>query len=273
MGGGAGVSLNEAGQLQVATPVGGFEDDKPYAYQEDDGQREEVMAAYVLKGEGGGEGQVYGFRVGAYNHSLPLVIDPAVLVYAGYIGGLYGDSGTGIAVDSAGNAYITGATYSMEASFPVTVGPDLTFNRVGVVLTTDAFVAKVNPGGTALVYAGYIGGDGWDFGDGIAVDGAGNAYVIGTTGIRGPGEPGSTEASFPVTVGPDLTFNGGTDAFVAKVNPGGTASHWSMPATSGVLMMTQAPGLPWTGPAMLTSSGTLGLLECQKVGPRRRPFQ
>ena len=222
---GAEVSLNEAGQLQVATPVGGFEDDKPYAYQEDDGQREEVMAAYVLKGEGGGEGQVYGFRVGAYNHSLPLVIDPAVLVYAGYIGGLYGDSGTGIAVDSAGNAYITGATYSMEASFPVTVGPDLTFNRVGVVLTTDAFVAKVNPGGTALVYAGYIGGDGWDFGDGIAVDGAGNAYVIGTTGIRGPGEPGSTEASFPVTVGPDLSSNGPNffrDAFVAKVNPGGT---------------------------------------------------
>ena len=56
------------------------------------------------------------------------------------------------------------------------------------------------PAGTALVYAGYIGGTGFDRGFGIAVDGAGNAYVTGFTD--------STEASFPVTVGPDLTFNG-----------------------------------------------------------------
>ena len=208
---GAAVSLNEAGQLQVTTPVGGFEGEKPYAYQEYDGQREEVAAAYVLEGEGGGEGQVYGFRVGAYNRSLPLVIDPAVLVYAGYIGGAGPDPGLGIAVDGARNAYITGSTGSAETSFPVTVGPDLTFNGG----SDDAFVAKVNAAGTALVYAGYIGGIGSDRGGGIAVDEAGNAYVTGFTD--------STEASFPVTVGPDLTFNGFFDAFVAKVNPGGTA--------------------------------------------------
>ena len=216
---GAEVSLDQAGQLQVVTPAGGFQDDKPYAYQEDDGQRDEVAAAYVLEGEGAGEGQVYGFRLGAYDPSLPLVIDPAMLVYAGYIGGSGNDFGNGIAVDGAGNAYITGFTLSTEASFPATVGPDLTFNG-GVF---DAFVAKVNPGGTALVYAGYIGGAGFDRGFAIAVDGAGNAYVTGITE--------STEASFPVTVWPDLTFNdaagplrlGLGDAFVAKVNPGGTA--------------------------------------------------
>ena len=209
---GAEVSLNEAGQLQVATSVGGFEDDKPYAYQEDDGQRDEVAAAYVLEGEGAGEGQVYGFRLGAYDLSRPLVIDPAVLVYAGYIGGAGFDEGQGIAVDRAGNAYVTGRTQSTEASFPVTVGPDLTFNGGN----QDAFVAKVSPGGTALVYAGYIGGAGFDEGQGIAVDNSGNAYVTGSTE--------STEASFPVTVGPDLTYNGGfEDVFVAKVNPGGTA--------------------------------------------------
>jgi len=85
------------------------------------------------------------------------------------------------------------------------VGPDLTFNG-----DFDAFVAKVNPGGTALVYAAYIGGTGGDGGLGIAVDGAGNAYVTGSTS--------STEASFPVTVGPDRTFNGPyQDAFVAKI--------------------------------------------------------
>src|SRR5439155_1053344 len=80
---------------------------------------------------------------------------------------------------------------------------------------TDAFVAKVNSSGTALVYAGYIGGSSNDFGLGIAVDSSGNAYVVGQTQ--------SSETSFPVAIGPDLTYNGGFDAFVAKVNVGGTA--------------------------------------------------
>jgi hypothetical protein len=140
-------------------------------------------------------------------------VNPAgtALVYAGYIGGSGEEEGTGIAVDSAGNAYVTGFTTSTEASFPVTVGPDLTFNGG----THDAFVAKVNPAGTALVYCGYIGGGGEDAGYGIAVDSAGSAYVTGQTD--------STEASFPVVGGPYLNYNGNTDAFVAKVNPAGTA--------------------------------------------------
>ncbi len=133
------------------------------------------------------------------------------LVYAGYIGGSGEDRGTGIAVDGAGNAYVTGDTSSTQATFPVLVGPDLTFNG-GLF---DAFVAKVNAAGTALVYAGYIGGSDSDLGFGIAVDGTGNAYVTGQTV--------STEASFPVSVGPDLTYNGANDAFVAKVNASGAA--------------------------------------------------
>ena len=92
----------------------------------------------------------------------------------------------------------------MKATFPVTVGPDLTFDG-----GRNAFVAEVNAAGTALAYAGYIGG-GYDEGLGIAVDGSGNAYVTGLTT--------SDENSFPVTVGMDLTFNGGvTDAFVVKI--------------------------------------------------------
>ena len=102
------------------------------------------------------------------------------LVYCGYIGGSGDDYGWGIAVDSSGNAYVTGQTYSdhfTEATFPVTVGPDLTYNGGG----DDAFVAKVNAAGTALVYCGYIGGSGDDDGYGIAVDSSGNAYVTGYT--------------------------------------------------------------------------------------------
>jgi hypothetical protein len=136
------------------------------------------------------------------------------LDYAGYIGGTGNDSGRGIAVDSAGNAYVVGQTTSSQTSFPVAVGPDLTFNG-----GTDAFVAKVNSAGTALDYAGYIGGVNNDFGLGIAVDGSGNAYVVGQTQ--------SSETSFPVTIGPDLNYNGGFDAFVAKVNAAGTALDYA----------------------------------------------
>ena len=138
------------------------------------------------------------------------------LVYAGYIGGAGIDRGHGIAVDSTGAAYVTGSTQSSETTFPVTVGPDLTYNG-----SSDAFVAKLNPSGTALDYAGYIGGSGIEdlnYGD-IAVDATGAAYVTGHTT--------STETTFPVTVGPDLTHNGGSDAFVAKVNPVGTVLEYA----------------------------------------------
>ena len=126
------------------------------------------------------------------------------LTYCGYIGGSADESGFGITVDSAGNAYVTGYTGSSQATFPETVGPDLTYNG-----GDDAFVAKVNPAGSALVYCGYIGGSGEDYGEAIAVDSTGNAYVTGYAG--------SSQATFPVRVGPDLTYNGGDDAFVAKV--------------------------------------------------------
>jgi hypothetical protein len=124
-------------------------------------------------------------------------------------------------VDNAGNAYVTGDTGSDEASFPVVVGPDLTYGGSG-----DAFVAKVKADGTGLDYAGFIGGShrgsdrgGSDIGFGIAVDSAGNAYVMGYTD--------ASDASFPVVVGPDLTYNVVGDAFVAKVKADGSGFDYA----------------------------------------------
>src|SRR5205823_3473673 len=118
------------------------------------------------------------------------------LVYAGYIGGSNDEIGTGIAVDGAGNAYVSGLTGSTEASFPVKGGPGLKYGGGPY----DAFIARVNAAGTGLDYAGYIGGSGDDEGNAIAVDSAGNAYVTGQTT--------SSESSFPVKGGPGLTYSG-----------------------------------------------------------------
>jgi hypothetical protein len=144
--------------------------------------------------------------------------------YCGYIGGDDDDIGYGIAVDSSDCAYVTGYTKSGNTSFPVAVGPDTSYNG-----DCDAFVAKVkaNPNSTTpesnYHYCGYIGGDDDDIGYDIAVDGSGCAYVTGGTD--------SENTTFPETVGPDLSYNGGDesepfsgDIFVAKVkaNPNST---------------------------------------------------
>ncbi|OGD17729.1 MAG: hypothetical protein A2W03_07245 [Candidatus Aminicenantes bacterium RBG_16_63_16] len=238
------LSVDDAGRLNVVTPLGGFQDDIPDAYQEKEGKRTHVSLAYELaetslgrypdsqdRSQNQESCRAYSFRVGDYNPELPLILDPAILVYCGFIGGSARDQASAIAADALGNAYLTGTTWSAESTFPASTGPDLTFNG-----GTDAFIAKVNPAGSALIYCGYIGGDsiesltysGFDHGYGIAVDSAGNAYATGSTS--------SSEATFPVTVGPDLTYNGSRhwpdktsqafyddDAFVAKINASGTA--------------------------------------------------
>jgi hypothetical protein len=209
--GATGVRLTETGQLEVSTPVGSFADDRPYAYQDGSGDRTEVPVAFALAAPADGA-QGYSFRVGGYDRSKTLVLDPSFLVYAGYIGGSGVDDAHGIAVDAAGNAYVVGTTTSLVPSFPAKVGPDLTYNGG---FDGDVFVAKVKADGSDLVYLGYIGGTGTDAGTAIAVDAAGNAYVTGYTT--------SNQTSFPVKVGPGLTHSGLTDAFVAKVKADGTA--------------------------------------------------
>ena len=157
------------------------------------------------------------FQIAAYDRSRPLVIDPT-LAYSTYLGGSGQDFAGGIAVNAAGNAYVTGFTFS--SNFPTTAGAFQT-NLKGV---PDAFVSKLNVAGSALLYSTYLGGSDFDQGVGIAVDAAGNAYVTGTT----------RSADFPTTPGAFQTnFSGGdvnalvTDAFVSKLNATGSALLYS----------------------------------------------
>ncbi len=211
------VRITEDGRLRIATPFAGIDEEKPYAYQDIDGERREVCAAYELRAGDHADEFVYGFRLGEYDSTRPLVLDPAVISYCGYIGGSEEEQGMAIAVDGAGCAYVTGNTFSTETTFPDNGGPDVTANG-GV----DAFVAKVSADGTSLVYCGFIGGSYDDYGNGIAVDDSGNAYIVGSTASE------TNESDFPAHDGPGLTYGGGyADAFVAKVNAAGTALTYS----------------------------------------------
>lgn len=205
------LSLDRDGRLRVQTPAGGFEDEPPVAFQEIEGARVPVAAAFGLEDGAAGEARLCGFRVGPYDRSRPLVLDPSSLVYCGFIGGSWLDSGQAIAVDAAGCAYVAGTAELLDETFPVAVGPDLGYNGG----YSDAFVAKVNALGTGLDYCGFIGGSGDDTATGIAVDAGGNAYVSGYTD--------SPAATFPLLVGPSLTRGSYDDGFVAKVDASGTA--------------------------------------------------
>ncbi|MFI0608614.1 MAG: hypothetical protein ACH37Z_12100 [Anaerolineae bacterium] len=129
--------------------------------------------------------------------------DGATLGYVTILGGDDYDAGYDIDVDASGQAYFGGATSSGQATLPVLMGPDLTYNG-----NTDTLVGKLDAGGKP-VYLGYVGGEDADFAEGIRVDGAGQVYLEGVAQ--------STELSFPVREGPDLTHNGATDCFVAKI--------------------------------------------------------
>jgi hypothetical protein len=132
------------------------------------------------------------------------------LSYSTYLGGSYGDEGNAIAVDASGNAYITGEVYSPD--FP-TLNPAQA-TRGGAAPDVDAFVTKLSSSG-ALSYSTYIGGSDDDRGNGIGVDGSGNAYVVGGTG--------STD--FPISNALQGTIAGSSDAFVTKLTASGAFSY------------------------------------------------
>jgi hypothetical protein len=191
---------------------------KPVAYQYQNDAVESkhlVPADYVLESN-----NRVSFALGRYDHTRPLVIDPT-LSYSTYLGGGSNDYGTAIAVDSTGNAYVTG--YTNSVNFPATSGAYQTTCGGGCSGTTvDAFVSKLDPTGSFLVYSTYLGGAANDYGNGIALDSSGNAYIAGQT----------FSTDFPTTPGAFKT-NCGTDncvsgyAFVTELNSTGSGLVYS----------------------------------------------
>jgi hypothetical protein len=207
------VSLARNGDLLVHARGATLREKRPFVYQLVDGVRRRVQGRYVL-----GTGGRVTFAVGAYDRSKQLVIDPE-LVYSTYIGGGAqgegmggpgGEAGRAVAVDANGNAYVAGHTNALAPSAFPTSGPIQPTSGGGI----DAFVTKVNPSGSGVVYSTYLGGGGADRAYAIAINAAGEAYVTGETA--------STAATpFPTDNAIQAANAGGNDVFVAKLNAAG----------------------------------------------------
>lgn len=202
-------STDARGDLVLACAGGDVRLDKPIIFQEVRGRRHEIAGGYRFEGK-----NRVGFAVAHYDPRLPLVIDP-VVAYSTYLGGSKYDYASGIAVDSSENVYVTGTTASSD--FPGTSSSSIQHSIAGYL---NAFVAKMNASGSALVYSTYLGGSFLDFGNSIAVDSSGEAYVTGDT----------LSTDFPVAGSSPIqsTFRGSNrDGFVTKLNAQGNGLVYS----------------------------------------------
>ncbi|MBM3494591.1 MAG: hypothetical protein FJX72_09790, partial [Armatimonadetes bacterium] len=197
------------GSIVAVTAAGDVRLHRPVAYQEIGGKRTGVECSYVPASRSAGRATL-ALRVGAYDRTRPIVIDP-ILEYSALVGGSGYDDAYAVAVDGDGCAYLTGATTSTD--YPTTPGAlDRTGSSAGQV-----FVTKFDQAGSALIYSTYVGsGSADDFANGIAVDATGAVYLVGQS--KG-GIPTTSGAFAP-------TPRGARDGFVVKLNPTGSSVVW-----------------------------------------------
>ena len=161
------IRLDENGDLLLSVSQGDVRLHKPVLYQLAEGKRDDVKGEYVIRGN------EIRFKVRSFDKSKPLIIDP-VLSYSTFLGGGSNEQSFGIAVDSQGSSYVVGTTGGF--GFPTTAGAFRTTSQSG-----GAFVSKLDPTGSTLVYSTYLNASGGTTGAAIVVDAGGNAYVTGFT--------------------------------------------------------------------------------------------
>jgi hypothetical protein len=198
--------LSQEGELVIETGLGELKLSRPVAWQEKDGQKLPVQASYRLFGK-----SRYGFAVQGADPTLPLVIDP--ILQSTYLGGSNWDGAYALAIHpSTGEVYVAGTTDS--TNFPNTSGGAQASKGGG----DDAFVARLNATLTSNLQSTYLGGNGNDWANALAIAGSGEVYVAGTT----------ASTNFPNTSGGAQASNGGGayDAFVARLDSTLTNSNF-----------------------------------------------
>jgi len=206
-----GLATNREGELLLRTAFGELKETRPSIYQEMEGKRT-VDGSFEIQSPAG-RSQTrkfsYGFQVASYNPSYPLIIDPT-LAYSTYLGGSGPDGGSAIAVDSSGNAYVTG--YTQSTDFP-TKNPYQGTNSG----SRDVFITKLSSSGRGLTYSTYLGGSDYDSGYAITLDSSGNAYVTGS----------AHSTDFPTKNPYQGTKAFDYDAFITKLSSSGSALFYS----------------------------------------------
>jgi hypothetical protein len=206
------IHLLRDGNLRLSLEHGTVTFKRPKTYQFVRGSKRNRQSGFVVLGK-----DEIGFSVGRYDPTKTLIIDP-VLVYSTYLAGVPVDM-AGVATNSAGDTFLTGLTYS--STFPTTAGAYQTAcaSCGSSTQEPDVFVAKINATGTALVYSTFLGGSSYDQPYRIAVDGTGNAVVVGRT------ESADFPVKNPVPVG--TTANGTYYGFITSLSPDGSALNYS----------------------------------------------
>lgn len=212
------ITLAADGSLIVKTKFGDLIEAAPVSYQEINGTHSEVSSNYTILDNNRVE-----FKLGNYNSEYPLIIDP-YLQYSTYLGGSLEDYGMDIAIDSSGDAYVTG--YTSSCNFPVVspldVNSPISYNGTFCHNSRDIFVTKLTSnsnGNASIVYSTFLGGSSSDFGRGIAVDSSNNVYITGDT----------YSSDFPVLlpIQNGGRLHGSNDAFVTKLRADGTNFWYS----------------------------------------------
>jgi hypothetical protein len=211
------ISITPQGELILNLAGGDIRQPKPVIYQVTDGVRKEIAGGYRLV-----DAHTVAFTIGQYDRSQPLVIDP-LLSYSTYIGGSAGDTAWAVALDTNGNVYIAGQTFSKQFTnnVPFTTNA-FQANFAGGQFTGDAFVFKLDAASGYPAYITYLGGTGNDAAYGIAVDAAGNAYVTGfTDSTNFPTTTNALYKNINGKVDPNIGLMP-ADVFVAELDSGGS---------------------------------------------------
>ncbi len=223
--GASGLTIDAHGNLIIATAAGGIVQTPPTVYQQAGRQRRIISSRYQISGK-----QTVGFVIGSYDPRLPLVIDPVVPYWA-----ILGSNTTvaGVAVDKAGDSYITGTTYTavitstnaLQPAYNPGYCPSNSTSPCPVV-----YVEKINPKGDRYLFGTFLAGayGTANYASGIAVDSLGFAYVVGYTNAGLEAVKGVRGTTFPVTNGAfQRSFCGANDAFLSKISPDGHSLIYS----------------------------------------------